>query len=98
MYCSKVTVATQVSPQQFLQLIADPHRWRLVRELALSDRRVGGTTQLGGETQNLVSDHPRGVPNTGLVGSPPSSLDRRDAHYRVGLGRRPGPLCAARAA
>ena len=98
MYCGGVTVAPQVSPQQFLQLIADPHRWRLVRELALSDRRVGELTQLVGEPQNLVSYHLRELRHAGLVSSRRSSFDGRDAYYRVELDRCRDLLCAAGAA
>src|SRR5947208_3607435 len=91
-------LAQQVSPQQFLQLIADPHRWRLVRELALSDRRVGELTQLVGEPQNLVSYHLRELRHAGLVSSRRSSFDGRDAYYRVELDRCRDLLCAAGAA
>ena len=93
-----VTVATRVSPQQFLQLIADPQRWRLVGELARSDRRVGELTQLLGEPQNLVSYHLRELRDAGLVSSRRSSFDRRDAYYQVDLARCGELLCAAGAA
>jgi protein-tyrosine-phosphatase/DNA-binding transcriptional ArsR family regulator len=97
-YCGEVTVATQVSAQQFLRLIADPQRWRLVRELARSDRRVGELTQLVGEPQNLVSYHLRELRDVGLVSSRRSSFDRRDAYYQVDLARCGELLCAAGAA
>jgi protein-tyrosine-phosphatase/DNA-binding transcriptional ArsR family regulator len=93
-----VTVATQVSPQRFLQLIADPQRWRLVGELARSDRRVGELTHLVGEPQNLVSYHLRELRDAGLVSSRRSSFDGRDAYYRVDLARCRDLLCAAGAA
>lgn len=93
-----VTTAAQVSPQQLLQLIADPQRWRLVRELARSDRRVGELTQLVGEPQNLVSYHLRELRSAGLVSSRRSSFDGRDAYYRVDLSRCTELLCAAGAA
>jgi hypothetical protein len=67
-YYVRATTA-QVSPQQFLQLIADPHRWRLVNELARSDRRVGELTQLVGEPQSLVSYHLRELRDASLVSS-----------------------------
>src|SRR5882672_92393 len=98
MYSVRVSLARQVSPQQFLQLIADPRRWRLVGELARSDRRVGELTQLVGEPQNLVSYHLRELRDAGLVSSRRSSFDGRDAYYRVDLARCRDLLCAAGAA
>jgi ArsR family transcriptional regulator, arsenate/arsenite/antimonite-responsive transcriptional repressor / arsenate reductase (thioredoxin) len=98
MYCAGVTQAVDVSPQQFLQLIADPQRWRLVRELARSDRRVGELTQLVREPQNLVSYHLGELRSAGLVSSRRSSFDGRDAYYRVDLARCADLLCAAGAA
>ncbi|MDX6358866.1 MAG: ArsR family transcriptional regulator, arsenate/arsenite/antimonite-responsive transcriptional [Nocardioidaceae bacterium] len=76
-----------MSPERFLQLIADPHRWRLLGELARSDRRVGELTQLLGQPQNLVSYHLRELRDAGLVFSRRSSFDGRDAYYRVDLTR-----------
>jgi protein-tyrosine-phosphatase/DNA-binding transcriptional ArsR family regulator len=98
MYCGGVTVLREGSPQQFLQLIADPQRWRLLTELARSDRRVGELTQLVGEPQNLVSYHLRELRDAGLVSSRRSSFDGRDAYYRVDLARCRDLLCAAGAA
>ena len=90
--------AVQVSPLQFLHLIADPQRWRLVKELARSDRRVGELTELVGEPQNLVSYHLRELRGAGLVSSRRSSFDGRDSYYRVDLARCGDLLCAAGAA
>jgi protein-tyrosine-phosphatase/DNA-binding transcriptional ArsR family regulator len=73
--------------QQFLQVIADPHRWRLVTELAHSDRRVSELTNLVGGAQNLVSYHVRGLRDVGLVSSRRSSFDGRDTYYRLELTR-----------
>jgi len=73
--------------QQFLQVIADPHRWQLVTELARSDRRVGELTRLTGDAQNLVSYHLRELRDAGLVSSRRSSFDGRDTYYRLELSR-----------
>src|SRR2546430_17171600 len=81
-----------------LQVLADPHRWAIVRHLARSDRRVGELTQLVGEPQNLVSYHLRELRDAGLVSSRRSSFDGRDAYYRVDLARCRDLLCAAVAA
>lgn len=69
-----------------LQVVAHRHRWRLLTELARSDRRVGELTALLGEPQNLVSYHLRELRDAGLVSSRRSSFDGRDAYYRVNLG------------
>lgn len=72
-----------VSPQEFLQLIAEPHRWRLLQELVRSDRRVGELTELLSEPQNLVSYHLAELRKTGVVSARRSSADGRDTYYRL---------------
>jgi len=49
--------ADEISPLEFLQLVAEPHRWQMLRELTQSDRRVGELTEIVGGPQNLVSYH-----------------------------------------
>jgi ArsR family transcriptional regulator, arsenate/arsenite/antimonite-responsive transcriptional repressor / arsenate reductase (thioredoxin) len=78
--------------------MADPHRWRLLNELARSDRRVSELTQLLNEPQSLVSYHLAELRDSGLVSSRRSSFDGRDAYYRIDLARCAGVLCAAAAA
>jgi protein-tyrosine-phosphatase/DNA-binding transcriptional ArsR family regulator len=85
-------------PPAFLQLVADPQRWQLLRELARSDRRVGELTQLLDKPQNLVSYHLAELREAGLVTSRRSSADRRDIYYRVDLPRCRDLLGAAGAA
>ena len=89
------TDATEISPLEFLQLVADPLRWQLLGELALSDRRVGELTELLGKPQNLVSYHLGELRKSGLVSARRSSADGRDAYYRVDLRRCGEMLCAA---
>jgi ArsR family transcriptional regulator, arsenate/arsenite/antimonite-responsive transcriptional repressor / arsenate reductase (thioredoxin) len=89
------TDATESSPLEFLQLVADPIRWQLLGELALSDRRVGELTELLGKPQNLVSYHLGELRKAGLVSVRRSSADGRDAYYRVDLRRCGEMLCAA---
>lgn len=74
-----------LSPLAFLQLVADPLRWQLLRELARSDRRVHELTHLAGRPQNLVSYHLRELRNAGLVCARRSAADGRDTYYRVDL-------------
>jgi len=83
------------SPLGFLQLVADPLRWRLLVALACGDRRVGELTALCGTRQSLVSYHLGELRVAGLVSSRRSSADRRDTYYRVDAARCTELLCAA---
>ena len=82
-----VTNEATVSPFRFLQLLADEQRWRLLQELARSDRKVSELTELVGRPQNLVSYHLAGLRDAGIVSSRRSSADRRDAYYRLDMRR-----------
>src|SRR5436853_5921885 len=82
-------------PPAILPLLADPHRWRLLTELAESDRRVAELTQLVGAPQNLVSYHLRELRDAGLVSSRRSSADGRDVYYRAELHQCRDLLAAA---
>jgi protein-tyrosine-phosphatase len=75
--------ATEISPLEFLQLVAEPHRWGLLEELTRSDRRVGELVELLDEPQNLVSYHLAELRRAGLVSARRSSADGRDNYYRV---------------
>jgi protein-tyrosine-phosphatase/DNA-binding transcriptional ArsR family regulator len=76
-----------VTPFEFLQLIAEPVRWQLLRELAMSDRRVGELSDALGRPQNLVSYHVAQLRRAGLISPRRSSADGRDTYYRVDLDR-----------
>jgi protein-tyrosine-phosphatase len=76
-----------IGERRALQLLADPQRWRLLTELADSDRRVGELTERLGSPQNLVSYHLRELRSGGLVSARRSAADGRDTYYRVDLGR-----------
>jgi ArsR family transcriptional regulator, arsenate/arsenite/antimonite-responsive transcriptional repressor / arsenate reductase (thioredoxin) len=76
-----------VTPPEFLQLAGHPLRWRLLAELARSDRTVNELTALVGEPQNLVSYHLGKLRDGGLVSARRSSADRRDAYYTADLAR-----------
>lgn len=88
------SVVTEVSPPAFLRLAGEPVRWRLLSELARSDRRVGELTTLVGQPQNAVSYHLGRLRASGLVSMRRSSADGRDSYYRIELGRC-GELLAA---
>jgi protein-tyrosine-phosphatase/DNA-binding transcriptional ArsR family regulator len=87
--------AVVTTPPQVLGLVADPHRWRLLAELARSDRRVGELTELLGQPQNLVSYHLGKLRAAGVVSSRRSSADGRDVYYRADLLRCQELLAAA---
>jgi ArsR family transcriptional regulator, arsenate/arsenite/antimonite-responsive transcriptional repressor / arsenate reductase (thioredoxin) len=76
-----------LTPPEFLQLAGHPLRWRLLGELARSDRTVHELTGLVGEAQNLVSYHLGKLRDAGLVSTRRSSADGRDAYYTVDLTR-----------
>lgn len=81
------TDANTVSPSRFVQLLADEQRWRLLQELARSDRKVSELTELVGRPQNLVSYHLASLRNAGIVSARSSSADRRDTYYRIEMRR-----------
>ena len=76
-----------VPPTRFLELLADPQRWRLVQELAASDRKVTELTRLLGKPQNLVSYHLANLRDGGIVSSRRSAADGRDTYYSVDMRR-----------
>jgi ArsR family transcriptional regulator, arsenate/arsenite/antimonite-responsive transcriptional repressor / arsenate reductase (thioredoxin) len=75
------------SPPRFLRLAGHPLRWRLLSELARSDRRVGELCELAGRRQSLVSYHLRQLRDGGLVSMRRSAADGRDSYYVLDLGR-----------
>jgi protein-tyrosine-phosphatase len=72
-----------------VRLLADPLRWRLMRELATGDRRVRELAAAIGQPQNLVSYHLRQLRAGALVTARRSSFDGRDTYYSLDL-----PSCA----
>jgi protein-tyrosine-phosphatase/DNA-binding transcriptional ArsR family regulator len=88
-----VTSEAALSPFRFVQLLADEQRWRLLQELARSDRKVSELTELVGRPQNLVSYHLAGLREAGLVSARRSSADRRDTYYRIDMRRCADSLC-----
>src|SRR5215213_11517133 len=79
--------ALDVPPPAFLQLAGHPLRWRLLGELASSDRMVHELTGRVGQPQSLVSYHLGKLRDARLVSARRSSADRRDAYYTVDLTR-----------
>jgi protein-tyrosine-phosphatase/DNA-binding transcriptional ArsR family regulator len=73
------------SPPRVLRLVGHPLRWRLLSELAYSDRRVGELCDLSGRRQSLVSYHLRQLRDGGLVSMRRSAADGRDSYYVLDL-------------
>lgn len=82
-----VAVRQIEAPPAVLRLAGHPLRWRLLRELAYSDRRVQELRALVGEPQSLVSYHLGQLRQAGLVRVNRSSFDGRQAYYSVDLPR-----------
>lgn len=93
-----MSVRQDTFPPGFLRLAGHPVRWRLLAELARSDRQVRELAALVGEPPNLVSYHLGQMRAGGLVGMRRSSADGRDAYYSIDLARCGELLAAAGAA
>lgn len=79
--------ATASPAPSFLGLLAHPQRWRLLEELAQSDRRVHELVASVDEAPNLVSYHLRKLREHRLVQERRSSADARDVYYSLDLTR-----------
>jgi ArsR family transcriptional regulator, arsenate/arsenite/antimonite-responsive transcriptional repressor / arsenate reductase (thioredoxin) len=84
---SSVSERAAGTPPSVVRLLAHPLRWRLLQELAASDRRVGELTGLVNEPQSLVSYHMARLRSGELVRTRRSSADRRDSYYTLDLTR-----------
>jgi protein-tyrosine-phosphatase/DNA-binding transcriptional ArsR family regulator len=84
---SAQAIDTGLPLPEFLQLAGHPLRWRLMGELARSDRTVQELTGRVGQPQNLVSYHLAKLRGGGLVSARRSTADRRDAYYTLDLRR-----------
>jgi len=74
-------------PPTLFELAGHPLRWRLLCELASSDRRVRELTSSVGEPQSLVSYHLGRLRSAVLVVARRSSYDGRDSYYSLDLDR-----------
>jgi protein-tyrosine-phosphatase/DNA-binding transcriptional ArsR family regulator len=80
-------VSGDASPPSFLRLAGHPLRWRLLLELARSDRQVRELCAVIGRPQSLVSYHLGRLRAEQVVSTRRSSADRRDAYYGLELAR-----------
>jgi len=96
MYSPGMTVVTAAGrqPPGFLRLAAHPLRWRLLVELAHSDRRVRELSGLLGQPQPLVSYHLGRLQAEQVVQRRRSAFDGRESYYLLDLARC-GELLAA---
>ena len=85
MYSAEVASPILSDPPSFARLAGHPLRWRLLGELARSDRRVRELVRLVDQPQNLVSYHLGRLRTAGLVGARRSTFDARDAYYHLDL-------------
>ena len=95
MYIARVASRILAGPPSFARLAGHPLRWRLLGELARSDRRVRELVRLVDQPQNLVSYHLGRLRTAGLVDARRSTFDARDAHYHLDLVNCAGALAAA---
>lgn len=91
---SSATLAFASVPPGFLRLAGHQVRWRLLGELARSDRRVGELCARLGLAQNLVSYHLGRLRAERVVFTRRSAADGRDTYYALDLARC-GELLAA---
>jgi ArsR family transcriptional regulator, arsenate/arsenite/antimonite-responsive transcriptional repressor / arsenate reductase (thioredoxin) len=82
-----MAAAMEIEAPAILRLAGHPLRWRLLHELAWSDRQVHELTHAVGAGQSLVSYHLGRLRAAGLVSMRRSSADARDAYYSLDLTR-----------
>ncbi len=75
------------SPPEVLRVVAEPNRWRLLAELARSDRQVSELVAALDVPQSLVSYHLRELQAAGLVTAKRSAADGRDTFYQLRADR-----------
>ena len=95
MYVGLMETWSVSAPPSFVRLAGHPLRWRLLGELARSDRRVRELVSLVGEPQNLVSYHLGRLRAGRLVAARRSAFDARDAYYHLDLANCADALAAA---
>jgi protein-tyrosine-phosphatase len=90
-----VVASNWPAPPSFVRLAGHPLRWRLLGELARSDRRVRELVGLAGQPQNLISYHLGRLRAGRLVAARRSTFDGRDAYYHLDLANCADALAAA---
>jgi ArsR family transcriptional regulator, arsenate/arsenite/antimonite-responsive transcriptional repressor / arsenate reductase (thioredoxin) len=90
-----VVSGSDSAPPPFVRLAGHPLRWRLLGELARSDRRVRELVALVDQPQNLVSYHLGKLRAGRLVRARRSAFDGRDSYYCLDLDYCAGALAGA---
>jgi protein-tyrosine-phosphatase/DNA-binding transcriptional ArsR family regulator len=85
MYFGRVASSSVSAPPPFVRLAGHPLRWRLLGELARSDRRVRELVTLVDQPQSLVSYHLGRLRDGRLVRARRSTFDGRGAYYCLDL-------------
>ena len=78
---------TQVQSPEILRMLAHPLRWRLVKTLSNSDRRVQELVDALQQPYNLVSYHLKLLRESKLVVLRKSDADSRDLYYSLNMER-----------
>jgi protein-tyrosine-phosphatase len=81
---------SRLKPPNLLRLLGNDVRWRLVRALAGSDRKVNELVQAVGQPPNLVSYHLGQLRAARVASVRRSSADARDAYYTLEFERLQG--------
>ena len=95
MYLEHVAILSVSGPPSFVRLAGHPVRWRLMGELARSDRRVRELVSLVSQPQNLVSYHLGRLRADRLVAARRSTFDGRDVYYYLDLASCADALASA---
>jgi protein-tyrosine-phosphatase len=78
---------TQLQPPQVIGMLAHPIRWRVVKALSVSDRRVRELVETLGEPYNLVSYHLKLLRQANMVELRKSDADSRDLYYSLNMDK-----------
>lgn len=73
----------EAGPVPLLRLLANDARWRILRELSRSDRKVQELVDIVGQPSNLVSYHLAQLRKAHLVVERRSEADARDVYYSL---------------
>ena len=82
-----LTDNSQLRPPELLGLLAHPIRWRLVKALTVSDRRVQELVETLAQPYNLVSYHLKLLRQAEIVELRKSDADSRDLYYSVNMNK-----------
>ena len=78
---------SQLRPPKVLGLLAHPIRWRLVKALTISDRKVQELVETLAQPYNLVSYHLKLLRQAEIVELRKSDADSRDLYYSLKIDK-----------